>query len=100
MFFVYLPDVGDWYLCGTRAPNISYTRTESLVANVDGTAVSAAEAYPTVNSSTGSAAHTYVQTYIRNWYHDIDYIGSFTVNAYNGSTVNFTPGFASFPGQL
>ena len=97
--YVYLPGSG-WCLCGTRAPNISYTRTESMVSNVDGRAVSDAKAYPTVNSSTGSAAFTYARACINGGNHIIDYIGSFTVNAYEDSDVRFTPGFAPYPGQL
>lgn len=98
--YVYLPDVGEWLLCGTRAPNISYTRAEYLVANVDGVAVSDAEAYPTVSSSTGSSANTYARKYINDRNHIIDYIGSFSVNAYEGETIRFTPGFAQYPGYL
>lgn len=98
--YVYLPNSGNWVLCGTRAPNISYTRAEHVVANVAGTAVSAAKDYPTVNSSTGSAGYTYVRTYINDWYHDIDDIGSLSIKAYKGATIHFTPGFAPYPGQL
>lgn len=98
--YVYLPDVGEWLLCGTRAPNISYARAEYLIANVDGTAVSDLKDYSTVSSSTGSAASTYVRNYINDRNHKIDYIGSFTVNTYNGETIRFTPGFAQYPGYL
>ena len=98
--YVYLPDVGEWMLCGTRAPNISYARGEYLAANVDGNAVVDVKKYPTVSSSTGSAASTYVRNYINDRYHKIDYIGSFTVNTYDDETIRFTPGFAQYPGYL
>ncbi len=98
--YVYLPSAGDWCLCGTRAPNVSYVRAEHIVANVAGTPVSDAKNYPTVSSSTGSAPYTYVQSYVYGFYHDIDYIGSYTVNTYNGSAISFTPGFASYPIHL
>lgn len=97
--YVYLPNVG-WCLCGTRAPNISYARVEYVIANVEGSAVSKSKNYPTVTSSTGSAAYTYAQAYVNSEYHDIDYIGSFTVNAYESATVRFTPGFAPNPAYL
>lgn len=98
--YVYKPDICDWRLCGTSASNISYTRAEYVIANVAGKAVSDAKDYPTMSSSTGSGARTYVRTYIQDGYHDIDPIGFFTVQAYNGVTISFTPGFASYPGQL
>lgn len=97
--YVYMP-TGGWCLCGTRAPNISYTRAEYMIANVDGEAVSDSESYPTVTSSTGSAAYTYVREYVLNGTHNIDSIGSFTVNAYDGAIVRFSPGFASYPLHL
>ncbi len=37
---------------------------------------------------------------INSGFHDIDSIGSFTVNAYDGATVRFSPGFASYPLHL
>lgn len=97
--YVYLPNSG-WCLCGTRAPNISYARAEYVIANVAGTAVSDTKTYPTVSSSTGSAAYTYARAYINSGFHDIDSIGSFTVDAYDGATVRFAPGFASYPLHL
>ena len=97
--YVYLPNAG-WCLCGTRAANISYARSEYVIANVAGTAVSNSKTYPTVSSRTGNSAYTYAKAYVNGGYHDIDSIGSFTVNAYKGSTVRFTPGFASYPIDL
>lgn len=97
--YVYLPDSG-WCLCGVKAPNISYARAEYLVANIAGRAYSRAKDYPTVTSSTGTAAVTYVANYLNVFYCDIDRIGSFTVNTYDGRNVRFVPGFAEYPYRL
>ena len=97
--YVYLPNNG-WVLCGAKASNVSFARSENFAANINGTAYSDAKTYPTVTSSTGIAAVSYAINYINGSGYDIDRIGSFTVNTYQGGNITFTPGFASYPSNL
>lgn len=102
--YVYMPS-GNWMLCGVNSPSISFTRTESIVANVNGTAKSYSKNYPTVTSSTGISPVGYVSNYVKSESTLFDSIGSFTVSKQLGKnaqkiSTTFIPGFCRYPAYL
>lgn len=102
--YVCMPS-GYWMLCGVNAPYVGFTRSEQLVANVNGRPYSDSKNYPTASSSTGISAISYVSNYVRGGLNStrIDSIGSFTVISKLGNkktSTSFAPGFCSYPLHL
>lgn len=97
--YVYFPN-GGWVQCGVHASNISYYRTEYFLANIGGIPYGFDKSYPTVTSSTGNSAVSYVTNYISNNDFGLYQIGTFSVNSATGNSVVFEPGFAQYPYHL
>lgn len=94
--YIYDPGYGTWVLCGSRAGNLSFSRTDCLAANIGGRAVTEPHKFDDVTSRTGESPAWYLQQYAqyRKAYNHSP--GSFTINGMNGSTT-FTPAFYQSP---
>lgn len=94
-FFVYIPQYYDWVLCGSKAVNISFARSEALACNINGKAVADSKTYGTSNSSTGKAWNWYVDNYFSTGRCVYSPIGSFTINGMYNSSTTFSPKYYS-----
>jgi len=99
MTYYYIYDTGysSWVLCGSRASNLTFSRTDVFAGNVGGTYTSLSEDFP-ASSSTGESAIWYFLQYAQNNRQSNHHSpGSFTVNGMNGSSRRFTPVYYSAP---
>lgn len=96
--YVYMPVMG-WTLCGTKAPNITFTRSDYLDAIIDGE-YETDSSVTTSTVSTGVSAVTYARNYVQGSGHVVHQYGWFSVEGEYGIVVTISPGFATYPAQL
>lgn len=100
MTYYYIEMDDNWYLCGSRASDVSFARSDSFVANVNGKAYSDSKSYPSWNSSTGYSWYWYIDNYVntKKVYHST--IGSIAIFRDSTFVHNFYPSYVTSPWGL
>lgn len=75
MTYFYIKVNDTWYQCGSNAGDISFARTDSFSANINGQAYADSQNYPNWNSSTGHSWYWYLENFVNTAMQEDDEIG-------------------------
>lgn len=99
-YYIYDPGYSSWVLCGSRASDLTFSRTDVFAGNVGGKYVSLSEDFP-ASSSTGESAIWYFLQYVQNNRKSNHHtLGSLKIKGMDGSSATFTPVYYSSPMYL
>lgn len=97
MSYYYIKVNGSWHQCGSRASNISFARSDSFSANINGRAYADSKNYPTWTSSTGHSWSWYLEKFVSSALPTHDSIGKIKIYRNSSLVHTFSPAFISNP---
>lgn len=97
MTYYYINVMGQWNQCGSRASEVSFARSDSLSANINGVAYSESETLPVWSTSVGNSWSWYLERFLSFGFPTHHDVGEIDIER-NGSVVyTFVPAFISNP---
>ena len=64
MTYYYIKVMGQWNQCGSRASEVSFARSDSLSANINGVAYSESETLPAWSTTVGNSWSWYLERFL------------------------------------
>ena len=91
--YVYYPQSG-WMLCGVKAPNVSFTRSDVFIANINGRPENETKEYPTSSYEDSTSPVNFVKNYVTGNGVWVRRYGCIEIETPEIGTLKFYPGFA------
>ena len=90
-YYVYIPEYQQWVICGSRASEISISRSDGFAANIGGSSETMTKDFPKEYSSTGRNYLWYIEQFANDRSNHFSPVGYFTITGIDESSFKFYP---------